>query len=97
MRSAAARSTESADKPGAVRRISGKAIAAATIDTPPVMRSVATIRSEVSRHVSDRPLRTSHVEMAGTSAWFAPTMTIATRPSGIRAATKKASVERPAP
>ena len=51
----------------------------------------------MSRQVSSCPLRTSHVEMAGTSAWLAPTITMATSPSGMRAATKNASVDEPAP
>ena len=95
--SVAARSIDSAGSPGAVRRINGQARAAATTASPPVMASVATSRREVSRQVSSCPLRTSHVEMAGTSAWLAPTITMATSPSGMRAATKNASVDEPAP
>src|SRR2546426_12742529 len=51
----------------------------------------------MGRSLSRRPLRANQVENIGTRTWLAATMTTARRPSGIRAATKKASVARPAP
>src|SRR5438067_8704252 len=51
----------------------------------------------MGRSLSRRPLRAIQVENIGTRTWLAATITTARRPSGIRAATKKASVARPAP
>ena len=63
--------------------------------TPP--RMIAVITAETRRVVACSPHRASDTANAGVSAWLATTSATAASPSGIREATKKASVAWPAP
>ncbi len=93
----AARTTWEDDRPGAVRRTRGSArttpIAHNAI--PTATEPVST--SDINRFASIRSLATCQVEKVGTSAWVETARASTVMPTGIRAATKKASVIAPAP
>src|ERR1700686_4407124 len=85
------------EMPGAVRCTSGAATShdTSTSAAPTTMTVQRTI--EMRWSVWRSPRRVADVRNAGTSAWFAATITTAMSPSGIRDATKNASVLAPAP
>ncbi len=89
--------TSPAEMPGAVARISGHARIheSSTKATPIATTEHSTM--EMRWSVACSPRFVDDVRNAGTSAWFAATMTTATSPMGMRDATKKASVFGPAP